>query len=352
MKENKNKPEDSSKLKIYEALTYNDKDVSRTLQLVKDKSNQKEKKTILVESKNSFSFRKNKNEESLDTICRVFKLNKKSIESDFKDAISKFEADRIRVVHSSSLCAFLHFYNVSKKNPIYIDKVKYTKVYFEVKNDVFTNEKSNPSNVDLVLKSIDKKKLLFLECKFSEYFEKKSSLEVDSKYEQEYLNILDSNRTPLASQNKNIKTCLIYYDKGKEKKYIKISLKDEKTHYIDGIKQMISHYLGVCNFIKKEKDNENRIKLNDYEVELATILFDSDKWDKAAISDYKTQYNNLATFLNEDISRKGFKKFKVRVEKDEDKGILTYQKIFNNKDNKDYYDKLTDEIKKFYQYKD
>ena len=110
------------------------------------------------DSENSFMFsikkEKNKpvtNEDKLTIIENVFEIKDNSdIKDKYNEAIngSGNEETRISVLHSSSLCAFLHFYNLRKK-PIIINNVVYDEVHFEVQNQVFKNH--SPSNMDIVL---------------------------------------------------------------------------------------------------------------------------------------------------------------------------------------------------------
>ena len=87
------------------------------------------------------------------------------------------ELKRIAVLHSSSLCALLFFYNVSQENPyiLEIEGKEYIFTYscFEYQNTVI--EGRNPSNMDIVLigsnKRTGEQTVLFLESKFSEYYE-------------------------------------------------------------------------------------------------------------------------------------------------------------------------------------
>lgn len=139
------------------------------------------------------------------------------------------------------------FFYVSENNPLCIkglDEYEFTKSIFEFKNKVI----KKPSNVDVVLlgkNKSDENVILFLESKFSEYI------------------------TGITKTEKKYEVGKSYFDKDKEACYSypiyissfadKLLRFDESNHklyadsdkYIEGIKQMISHYYGVRNFLKK-----------------------------------------------------------------------------------------------------
>ncbi len=357
---NKKIPVEKNKKIIYSTLNYDDEEVYETYNLLKkDKSKRM--------SKNSFSFinyKEYENEpEKIGKAVTDFFKTKFNIDVDdevIKKKISSItegeghEIYKIARLNSSSLCAFLHFYDVSNY-PIEIDNVKYNQVYFEIQNEVF----DMPSCMDLVLKSIDGKKLLFLEAKFSEYFDRhKYRYDIGKKYEGIYKKII-----------KNDFICDSYKNK-KGNDVIKLGSIDLNAHYMEGIKQIISHYIGICNFIKdgksyKSDDNNNEIieLENCKEIELATIIFDGWKDEKLYkknfekeykklykkygkyLKDYSDLYSKIAKNINEYIINnqkidKKIEKLHVR------ENILTYQEEF--KKGTSNYDTLKKEVKNFY----
>ncbi len=87
------------------------------------------------------------------------------------------EGRRITTLHSSSLCALLHFYNIEEEPLLKLTldtnkktrSVTFTQSFFEYQTPVF----NYPSNMDVVLLGKDdegEEVALFLESKFSEYF--------------------------------------------------------------------------------------------------------------------------------------------------------------------------------------
>lgn len=171
------------------------------------------------------------------------------------------ELDKITTLHSSSLCALLHFYNINNDNPLILsnletDKkkrtVKFTDSFFEYKSPVI--EKNYPSNIDVVLIGKDEETneaiVFFLESKFTEYYmytvkklagkESISNQYRDKKYfsaplyEDGVLLTMDLKRTD---------------DNGKNFRL----LSNSSPFYIGGIKQMISHYVGLRNVLERIK---------------------------------------------------------------------------------------------------
>lgn len=107
----------------------------------------------------------------------------------FKAATSGDGDERSKIVtlHSSSLLAFLSFFDVSN-HPITIDKRQYNEVMFEVKNNVINNSPGK-SNIDVLLMGENRKKLLFLESKFTEYLSGGKVTLSPHRYETFYNNL-------------------------------------------------------------------------------------------------------------------------------------------------------------------
>lgn len=188
-----------------------------------------------VSSSGSFTFKFPIEKDKLcDQIIDVFEIeNPDLFKIKFDEAVSGDgdEAKKMTSIKSSSLCALLCFYNISPSGRhIFINNVEYTDSYFEVKNQVF----NNPSNMDVVLTN-DKGDILFVECKFSEYLNT-SPIDVSATYED---NEISGKIYRQASK-------LIY--KNDDGKY------EAGNSYVGGLKQIISHYVGLINFKGKGKD--------------------------------------------------------------------------------------------------
>ena len=113
---------------------------------------------------------------------------------------------------------------------------------------------------------------------------------------------------------------------------------------MDGLKQMISHYLGVINFLDGKKSAQNNyyphIEIDDEtRFVLGEIIFDDnlqdfyDKRKMSYFSKYQKAYSNLAKILKEDISKRTNKKFEILPE------VLCYSELKEHLDN---------DVQKFY----
>ena len=275
-----------------------------------------------IDSKNSLSFDFN-GSSIINGLKRTFKITNNDFDYLFDQACSGSgkEENRITVLRSSSLCALLFFHNVSKKPiniPIDDNKtVRFNEVFFEVQNTVISYR--NPSNIDIVLVSKEDKIILYLESKFAEYYLSNGSIEVSTGYlckedckvgHQLYKQISND----IVFKRIGLK---INYDSGKdgvfkiesEKNIADKNNKKKYVSYCGGIKQMISHYIGLANFVdetlcKDDKYNRNE-KLysyyhdENYKVYLGEILFDFENSNITPfMEDYKEKYHELAKYLN------------------------------------------------------
>ena len=284
----------------------------------------------------------------LKKLKEVFGIDSNTFDTKFRQAISGDgqEVKRIATLHSSSLAALLLLYSVSYDNPLIceLDGKKYTfdNCYFEVKTNV---KDSHFSNMDVVLvgkNSEDKDVLFFLESKFSEYLNTGmcDNISLDA-YKDKYkeLGLMGDNA---------IQGLHFEFGKGKDNKdCIQIkSLDPHSPQYCSGIKQMISHYMGVTNFINngeealdpKQKPCFNElVNLRDgAKIILGEVLFAfDDKVDKGKtkFSKYSSIYRDLAKVLE---LKKESSRLHILPE------VLTYQELL-----KDF--KIDSKVKDFYQ---
>lgn len=259
--------------------------------------------------------------------------NEPLFKTKYKEAISGGgqEWKRITTLHSSSLLALLCFYSVSKERPLSIGDYIFNESFFEVKTVV---KDSHKSNMDIVLRGVNKetgeKTVLFLESKFTEYLtcSKKNNISIDAYYDK---------YNELSLFDKPIKNILF----GKNDKGIFIEAENPKKFpiYCEGIKQLLSHYIGVNNYVTKKSAEHETFKYADNEkILLGEIVFDfkepirksSDK-----LNNYKQVYSELAKRINEHQCN-------IRM-LDE---VMTYQEIFTNKDNSNFIKE--ENIKQFY----
>ena len=263
-----------------------------------------------------------------EKLAEIFDITNRALFKDkFHQSISGSgqELKRIATLHSSSLCALLFFYQVTEENPynMKFDGEEYVFTYscFEYQNQVI--EGRNPSNMDVVLVGKHEKSgvpvVFFLESKFSEYYERPGK---DLKVAAAYLD--NEYSKPIYRSN-----CLA--DMGlhivEEQGNLDFSLVSDEISYVEGIKQMISHYVGVRNFC----DNNQAIKDNRIadavsrgaKVLLGEILFTLPFEDgKNCLDSYKKNYCILAKELNRQIARDG-KEGKIAVLSD----VLSYSQF-------------------------
>jgi hypothetical protein len=391
-----------NKKKIYEALwkdNYCVRDIE--IQRVFWRKDKKSKEDIY--SKNSYAFQieygkgniiDNKNisdSKYFDSICKklteIFGIEDK--DDRFKDKLreacsgSGSEQRRITTLHSSSLCALLFFYNVSKENPLTLKidskEITFKDVLFEFQNAVI----KNPSNVDVVLlgeiKEEKKKVILFLESKFSEYLSN-GNTNISDSYLKEECPI----GCEIYNNEQNLSKLGIEFKKEKEEKVLnkdnKYTLQQttKEKYYIHGIKQMISHYIGINNLLngnlcenntEKLKElyaflsgndnkiyNEEKLKemLNDdnTKIYLGEIMFDfrnmDDIDDKEYFDNYNEKYEKLSEILNKLEEKEGKSRKKINILPK----LLTYSLFKDNKEKNGYKieHKIENNIKQYYKF--
>ena len=221
------------------------------------------------------------------------------------------EWKRIAALHSSALCALLFFYHVSEENPyrMEIEGETYTFTYscFEYQNTVIAGR--NPSNVDVVLVGTDstgKPAVLFLESKFSEYYEGTGKrLEIAAAY------LINCYGKAIYSKSSLDK---MGFDTAVRDEDETFTLCSKETCYLDGIKQMISHYIGVrnlCDSPDVKKDTIADAVSAGAMVLLGEILFTKGIGQlrigngEECFASYRKKYMILAGVLNEQLEKDG-----------------------------------------------
>lgn len=264
---------------------------------------------------------------------KLFGINEQGEFGQNKKKLSELDS-RIYTVHSSALLALQIFNWVREGNSIEIDKIKYNRVLFEVKNKCATDQ--NPSCIDVLLVSENENTLLFLESKFTEYLEGETCEGIDDKYRLFFnlLNLFDSKEGKLKmSRSYRNKDCRFVFDLESTKK--------SAIHYCEGIKQMICHYIGLLRG-PQEKEGVYRSLFDRAEqLILGEIAFKFDD-KQSEYKDYFQLYHSLAEKLKA-VSFPTGKKISVL------ENILTYQDLIES--NKDYKlgDKdIEENIKNFY----
>lgn len=276
-----------------------------------------------------------------NTISDVFGVNDPRFEECFNCVTNGEgnESKKISSIRSSSLLGLMTFYKVHcgrklefKRRINGIDtEFSLDEVVFELTNRVF-HPSIGLSSIDIALYGTANGKdcVLYLESKFTEYLEQKDMSKYDdkkgvthfpiSKRYEEYYDVILNGFTGIKHYP---------YEKGIELKGI------NSQHYCEGIKQMISHYIGATHSHDLYKQ---------YKVYLGTILYDFsgtgvvDK-DASLINDYKSCYKELAERLNS-YNRDIDKKDDLVVIED----AFTYQDFFSSLKGYD----LDEKVKEFY----
>ena len=278
------------------------------------------------ESKNSFSLSNKDTYEKTnisdvkkdisDLLQKTFGIeNKELFGRKYEEAISGDgkEWKRITTLHSSSLIALLCFYSVSEEHPLSIGDYVFKESFFEVKTVVHDGHKSN---MDVVLRGINKetseKVVLFLESKFTEYLNCGKKGDISKTYNDEYkkLSLFDNPIENISFGNDGEFICI------KSNKPRKFPI------YCGGIKQMLSHYIGVRNYATLKNVEHKNFKFADNErILLGEIMFDF----KGAIANsskklenYKKVYSELAKKINDNQTQIGLVN-----------EVITYQDIFS-----------------------
>ena len=261
----------------------------------------------------------------------VFKINDSIFCSKFVQAISGDgqEANKIMTLHSSSLASLLVFYSVSKNNPIYVmvdgKEEKFTESLFEVKNEV-SKGSGNFSNVDVVLRGEDS--ILYLESKFSEYL---SSGSVEVKKVDYYNKIYERLSETLKKAGVQLVTKA-------DKRFLE--REDKTAFYNEGLKQMISHYLGVTTEI-----TTGRLDASGKKIALGEVLFHfGNKVPKCAkkYESYKTAYTILKKGL-ESCAKEDNTNLIIN-------DLTTYQCILRSESNHQFLKNLPESVREFYRF--
>lgn len=280
-------------------------------------------------SKNSCSFIDMKNVRECQVCANlkdVFGITNELFEGKYCMAISGDgqEYRRISTLHSSSLVALLCFYSLSKDHPLTVEidgqNVEFYKSLFEQKNPI-DKEGQHNSNMDVVLigrNDAGESVILFLESKFSEYLTHGKYDQISFVYDDIYRALIADGQ-PI--DGLEIKT-------GKDGWSI-TAMPNRPQQYCQGVKQMISHYLGIQNGFIEDKGKE-------YDhIYLGEILFKfPESVDKKHMSydSYVGLYKQLARKLNTINSEPKFKMLE---------SSFTYQDLLRNF-------RLDDKVREFY----
>jgi hypothetical protein len=132
------------------------------------------------------------------------------------------------------MLAYNFFYWVSPENPLILNGTTYDKVYFEVKFPVLSlnsngSRNNRPSNMDVLLISDDCQTMFCVESKYTEHTHHQAAIFKDAYF----------------------KPSCYYKDNPYRTSFIKYALRynEKKNGYFAGIKQNISHIIGITNIL-------------------------------------------------------------------------------------------------------
>ena len=153
---------------------------------------------------------------------------------DYTDKQGRFRLAHAKSVLSSSMLAYNFFHWICPEHPLIINGIVYDKVYFEVKfpvlaKDAKGNRNNRPSNMDVVLISDDCAAMLCIESKYTEHTHNQAATFSDAYFKPSYYYQGNPYRTPF------VQMALCYNEKN--------------NGYYAGIKQNISHLIGLTNIM-------------------------------------------------------------------------------------------------------
>ncbi|MBQ4478943.1 MAG: hypothetical protein II945_10125 [Bacteroidales bacterium] len=237
----------------------------------------------------------------------VFGINNDKFDECYKAVANGegHESSKIKSIRSSSLLGLLTFYKIHLgNNMVFSTKINddtketefcFNEVVFEKTNRVF-HPSLGLSSIDIALYGTANGKnkcVLYLESKFTEYLEKKDMKKSISRNR--------ADKYPISKKYADY-----YKEIMRDYPFLKVNIEDngielegkDKQHYCEGIKQMISHYIGA----KNSEDLYKGLK-----VYLGTILYDFKPTDVVEhevdhdgekLKDYMACYTALAKRLN------------------------------------------------------
>lgn len=251
------------------------------------------------------------------------------------------EITKINSVVSSALLPLLVFYKlyIPKEGISIILKVggetkKFTRAFFEVRNKVI----GRPSCVDVALVSSDGNTILFLESKLTEMFEDATT---EKEYGSSYKDLYMQSGIRSALNNRRITIV---------EEATNLILKSEQPQYLEGIKQSISHLIGLVKGPQDTQDQSEYINAYNHAERLiyTPILYDPTH----ILSKHDNEYSNYHSLYSDVIGTHGnaiLDAIKKWVKKSNGKKIvieqspLTYQKL--TQENPDWLD---ERVKTFY----
>lgn len=222
------------------------------------------------------------------------------------------EEEKIDTFYSSSLQTLLFFSSISETTPLTYDGVTYTEVYFEVNNRVI----GYPSSVDAVLVGKSKNgnnTVLFIETKLFEVI-RDSSVAGKAEIGKSYFMDLEKNSycERFSTDGEDMKAIGIDRNAPDQKtgKYIVSPIDGAAYVYSYGIKQLLSHIIGILNFKETGAINYPMIDKT-AEVRFLTLINALPGYNKSdsekKTTDFIHHYNVVIKYLREKLQRQSIK---------------------------------------------
>ena len=176
---------------------------------------------------------------------------------------------KAEAIHSSSMLSYNFFHWIDDNHPFEWNGISYTQVLFEVKMKTLYGSPA-PANMDVVLIDKDKKNLLFIESKFTEYLET-TKFDLSNSYQEKKR----------------------WYNNDVDWRNIVTYVPEIKYKYKDGIKQLITHLFGIHSQFVEPCDTFNGINFESVKMKFITLIFEpSEEKYKDEHKAYE-DYNNL-----------------------------------------------------------
>lgn len=153
---------------------------------------------------------------------------------DYTDEQGCFHLAHAKSLYSSSMLAYNFFHWICTEHPLTLNNIVYNKVYFEVKFPVIAKSTkgrpvNRPSNMDVVLISDDCTAMLCIESKYTEHTHNQAAKFSDAYFKPSCYYQGNPYRTAFVQM-------ALYYN-------------EKNNGYYAGIKQNISHLIGITNIM-------------------------------------------------------------------------------------------------------
>ena len=267
-----------------------------------------------TDSENSLTFKVDETKRQAEILKSIFEIKDEKFVSKYGEAIggNGHEGNKIMTLHSSSLLSFLCFYKISNEQPLPLSLcINGREVNFKFTNSVFEHqnrlsyayeqnlsypELESTSNIDIALSEgilKESKKVLFLESKFSEYLHNGAVYNIS----QEAYSTIYKELGLTPDVDNKINAVVETYKNKEGKDCYKMKARDSKrtNAYLEGVKQMISHFLGACTYAAKFPYKE---------VYLGSIIynFNDPLIDKKKFSNYSKLYTGIMGQFKSSVS--------------------------------------------------